>query len=44
MVPSLPFIPLLRTAINIKESATKHAGFYAHQVMWVVLNVQLNMN
>lgn len=24
MVPSLPFIPLLRTAINIKESATKH--------------------
>lgn len=24
MVPSLPFIPLLRAAINIKESATKH--------------------
>lgn len=24
LVPSLPFIPLLRAAINIKESATKH--------------------
>lgn len=24
MVSSLPFIPLLRAAINIKESATKH--------------------
>lgn len=24
MVPSLPFIPLLRAAINIEESATKH--------------------
>lgn len=24
MVPSSPFIPLLRAAINIKESATKH--------------------
>lgn len=23
-IPSLPFIPLLRAAINIKESATKH--------------------